>query len=409
MSVIEVKKRSKCRICGEHNLLNLFSLKDMPLADGFKKVSSIENEFLYDIDIYQCQKCNTVQTLHDISYKDYYSDYAYTVGESKMASNFMKKLAETTFKKYSLKNGCKVIEIGSADGSQLLCFKNLGAKVFGFEPSEELCSVSRNIGVPVYEGLFELNSESDIPKEYKNAEVVLLTYTFDHIPEPIQFLEAVKRILDTETGLLIIEVHDLDKILERTEFCLFEHEHTVYMSLDTLKNALELVGFKIISTELLAEHDRRGNSLMIVATDRQNTKYNNDGIEIYNNDVYDLTKHLNFKNKLYRSIEKLDEFVMKNVKLGKKIAGYGAGGRGIMTLATMKSANNLQYLCDNNTSFQGFVTPKTHIPIVAPTDIAINPVDILLVFSYGYIDEIRDQLKEIKSENLEIISLLDLL
>jgi hypothetical protein len=91
------------------------------------------------------------------------------------------------------------------------------------------------------------------------------------------------------------------------------------------------------------------------------------------------------------------------------VAGYGAGGRGVMTLAAMHSSDKLKYLCDRNPAFSGRVTPKSHVRVVPPETLQDEPMDVILVFSFGYIAEIREHLSWIDRTPQEIVSLLDVL
>jgi len=75
---------------------------------------------------------------------------------------------------------------------------------------------------------------------------------------------------------------------------------------------------------------------------------------------------------------------------GKVVAGYGAGGRGVMTAAMAGlGPDDLLCLCDQNPAFHGLLTPRSHIPVEPPEYIVRRNVDELIIFSYGYIDEIR--------------------
>jgi hypothetical protein len=55
------------------------------------------------------------------------------------------------------------------------------------------------------------------------------------------------------------------------------------------------------------------------------------------------------------------------------------------------------------------VAPGSHVPVVAPEHLDAEPVDDLIVFSYGYIDEIRDQIRAELDTQPELVSVLDLL
>lgn len=409
MSEIKVLQRDKCRVCGGSKLINWVHLPSMPLTDDLRFSGEGHKDFLYDIDVYFCSDCHTSQILHDIDYHGYYLDYNFTVAGSPFASNYMARLAQATFDQYHLPAGCTVVEVGSGDGKQLSCFKKLGARVFGYEPSASLCRASEAIGIPVHQGLFDEHSINDIPEEFRPADVLLLTYTFDHIPEPVTFLETARRLLNPETGLLIIEVHDLEKIMERREYCLFEHEHSIYLSVRTMQNVLARSGFSLLSTDLLEETEKRGNSLLIVAANSASVHAQQALSDAATGCSDEWANYQAFNDKMAESISRLDAFVDAQEAAGLRVAGYGAGGRGVMTLAAMRSAGKLKYLCDGNPAFHGRQTPKTHIPIVSPEKLADDPVDVLLVFSFGYIDEIRAKVANFPHAPARIVSLLEIL
>jgi SAM-dependent methyltransferase len=247
--------------------MRFLSLPDMPFTDDFISYSKLGNEFRADIDIFVCECCLTAQTQHDIYIADYYEDYQYSVGDSKTAGRFMQLLAERLQSAYypDIK-GKNVLEIGSSDGQQLLAFKQTGCNVLGYEPSSFLCEAAEKKGIPSIQGLFTKESISLLPEDFREVDVVMLSYTFDHLPDPMAFLAAIRTILNKSDGLVVIEVHNLEKIIERQEYCLFEHEHTIYLTEDTAQKMCQMAGMVIIDFDLIPENDRRANSLIFVAT-----------------------------------------------------------------------------------------------------------------------------------------------
>jgi SAM-dependent methyltransferase len=228
----KVHKLNGCRVCASSDLYMFLKLDNMPFTDDFVKKDEIGTEFLYPINIFYCKNCNTVQTQHDVAVDEYYEDYQYSVGASAFASNFMNGMAEKLYSDYFKgEENIKVLEVGSGDGGQLVPFKELGCDVLGYEPSSFLVGVAAGKGIPSVQGLFDENAADTLPEAFKDVNIILLSYTFDHIPDPIGFLNAVKKILNKKNGILVIENHDLEKIFERQEYCLFEHEHSIYQAL----------------------------------------------------------------------------------------------------------------------------------------------------------------------------------
>lgn len=403
-----VNERSACRVCGTDKLSKFLEFPDVPLVDNYLAVDELGSEFLCSLPIYVCERCHLVQTQHDVEATEYYKDYHYSVASSPFAQRFMHSLTQALFERYSLKLGDSILEVGSGDGFQLRCFKDLGARVFGFEPSANLARVSHSQGIPVAETLFLPETIQLIATDLLPLRVVLLEYTFDHLSEPLVFLKSVRQVLDPVHGLLVIEVHDLAKIIERREYCLFEHEHPVYYNVDTMRNTLRQGGFKLLRTDLVPESLRRGNSLLVVAASQETACISsadmNEEIEP------DMEIYERFGRQIEESLAKFRQFVLDERSSGQRLAGYGASGRGIMTLAMSGvGIEEIAYLCDKNPSIHGYYTPKSHLPIVSPQHLLEDWVDKVIVFSFGYMQEIATELSEYTAQGGKLISLLELL
>ncbi len=408
----KVRHLDQCRVCSSPRQRRFLNLEAMPLTDDFIPAADFGREFRHDIKVYLCPDCLTVQTQHNVDMGDYYEDYQYAVGASATANRFMRLLAANLVERYLAGRGkLRVLEIGSGDGAQLLAFKELGCEVMGFEPSSTLAREAESKGVPTIKGLFTQDSARDLPAEFREVDVVMLSYTFDHLPQPREFLAAARGILNPEHGLLVVEVHDLEKILQRKEFCLFEHEHTVYLTQATASAMAALEGLTVIDFDLVPEQARRANSLIFVATPAGSRIAKAfpaappvTPAEFARPEFYDQQAA-----SIAQGIANADAFVERVVASGKSIAGYGAGGRGVMTLAAMRTARKLRYLGDRKPKRDGLVAPKSGVPLVGLPEFGKTPVDEILVFSFGYIDEIRKDLGAFGYRPNQCHSLLDAL
>jgi SAM-dependent methyltransferase len=403
-----IDRRDSCRICGASDVPFFLDLGQAPFTDDFVTPAAAGSEFSGALAVAVCRSCWSAQTRHDVDVSDYYRDYRYSVAASGFAQRFMARLAQETLDRYGFAGGARVIEVGSGDGAQLAHFQRHGARVLGFEPSADLCAVSRAEGVPVAECLFMAETVAEIPPQLRPADVVLLTYTFDHLPEPLPFLEAVHSALEPRRGVLVIEVHDLEQIMERRETCLFEHEHSIYLTSDSFARLLDRAGFELLTTELLPAHERRGNSLLVVAAPK-GTEHAADPPRPLSHDFDRWETYADFGDAVERSHAALRDWVRERRAAGETVAGWGAGGRGVMTLAyTGLRADDVDYLVDRNPHAHGHLAPGSHVPVVAPEHLADHPVDHLVVFSYGYMDEIREHARELGCD-AELVSVLDLL
>ena len=389
-----ITQRNSCRLCGSGQVRRFLSFPETPFFDEVIPRERIGQEFLAQMDVYWCADCGSVQSQHDVNVTTYYADYQYVASDSPFIRQFMEKLARETWDRFKLKEGDNVLEVGAADGYQLACFKELGARVLGFEPAENLCELARKRGVQVTTDLFTAERVQRIPDEFRPAQAFVLLHTFDHLLDPGPFLEAVKLVLDPERGVLVLEVHDLREIIRRRETSLFGHEHATFLHLQTMKRLLERHGLMLLDANFIPENQRRGNSMLIAAGLKGCALQPALDLDLEEFSWLDKwSTYEAFAVTIERSFRRLREAVREKVASGKRVAGYGAWGRGVTTLTMAGlTASDIVFVCDRNAALHGKFTPGSRIPIASPAQILEQLPDEVIVFNYGYLDEIREQL-----------------
>lgn len=388
----------KCRICkSKINNFPIVHFKSMPLTDEFVKINNLGKEYLGSIKIYECQSCRVVQNPNNFNYSSYYHDYNYSSGHSILTKKFMNKFAKKcieSFKKINQKKPLSVIEAGSGDGEQLIYFKkNKVSKVLGVEPSKMLCKESRSKNVPVLRSLYD---DSILNKFKKKFDICISSYTFDHMPNPVNYLKTSYDLLN-ENGILAIEIHDFEKIASRPEWCLIEHEHTIYLNKVSVKNLLLRYGFKVLKINPIPQKETRANSLIVIAVKKFN---------FFNNYYHIPSKSIYYKiqSLVDKTIKGIDRWISM-IPEKENLIGYGLGGRGVMTLAYLKNIKKFSAMFDSNYKVDNLYTPKTHIPIKPIDEISLYHNSWCLVFSYGYYSEIKNNLLSKKFSSSKIISL----
>lgn len=409
---LNATQRSACRICGGAAVQRFLDFADYPLSDNLLDRPGSPQEYLARYQAFWCPDCGTAQNLTDFDWSQYYRGYDYTVSASRFAQTFMQRLAENAIARYGLPPGATVVEIGSSDGYQLACFKERGLRVFGYEPGEGLAAAANARGVPTTTALFGDDTLGALPADFAEVNVFLSSYTFDHLPDPVGCLRAMRGRLDPQRGLVIIEVHDLEQIIARREACLFCHEHTIYLSWQSMARLMQRAGLKLVSTDLVPEAQRRGNSLLVVGVaDSSPIAAHLPAPTPLLTALDSWPAYEHFGAAVAQAHQRLGDYVRTRVAAGQRLAGYGASARAISTLALAGlDQRHLAYVCDVNTSLHGKYLPRSHVPIVPPQHVLEDArVDEVLVFAYGYLTEIRAALAPLTARGGRLTSLLDLL
>ena len=391
-----------CRACGYALLTPVVLLEQMPLTDDFISVENPDRkEYLRDIRIFECSNCGLVQNPADFDHEGYYKDYQYSSGHSAFVQTFMQRYAEVvcnTCEHLHHQRPAAVLEIGSGDGEQLKQFKFLSVpRVLGIEPSEFLAQIASESGIPTQVDLFGAHS---INKLKETFDVCLSSYTLDHVRSPIEYLQTAYALLN-EGGILTFEVHNLEKIIERTEYCLFEHEHTIYLTSDAAISLIRSQGFEVVSINPLSNNEVRGNSLIVIAKKIATRLYT----DISDKELHNPLLH-SLNDRIKATVACLDTWI-DSIPISTDLVGFGAGGRGVMTLAALSNSNRFKALFDSNYESNRYLTPKTRIPIIGPDGWQKFSAAYCLVFSFGYLDEIKNQLIEKGFSSEKIFSLAD--
>ncbi len=406
-----VSKRSNCRLCGSTNLTQVLHFDAIPFFDEVVTPQSRGSEFSYPMDLYFCGDCASVQSQHDVNLIEYYHTYEYVASHSPFIRTYMEALVEYCRRRFGIGEGDKVIEVGAADGYLLSLFQDGGASTLGFEAAENLCRLAEENGVPVVNALFTKESLSLVPPEFERTQLLALLHTFDHLFDPAPFLDVVRQVLDPERGVLLLEVHDLRDIYVKRETALFGHEHATFLHYGSMKRFLERHGFRLVDFNFLPKAMCRGSSMLVASTLADSEVEEAPDLASFDDPRLDeLRTFEDFGASVSRSFGNLREYIEAGRAGGRRFAGYGGWGRGVTTLAMARlTAAHLEFVVDGNPNLRGCFTPVTGFRIEDPEAVSRQAVDEVIVFNYGYIEEIRRTLSGFIADGGKVVSVIDLL
>ena len=143
------------------------SFGQMPIANGFLKKKNFKNEYFFDMEVGFSKEMSLFQLNNHPAPKQMFNkNYPFFTNSSKGMVKHFKLYADWIKKRYQ-KNLKNLIEIGSNDGTFLKNFNNKKFNLLGFEPSKNVCEISKKKGIKTINEFFNYDKVKKI-KKFKN-------------------------------------------------------------------------------------------------------------------------------------------------------------------------------------------------------------------------------------------------
>jgi 2-polyprenyl-3-methyl-5-hydroxy-6-metoxy-1,4-benzoquinol methylase len=386
---------SGCRFCGtklEHTFVDLGM---SPLCESYLSPDHLNQmEPFYPLHVYVCGKCFLVQLQEYVSPEHIFGDYAYFSSYSDSWLAHAKKYTDQMVERLAIGAQSLVVEVASNDGYLLQYFAEKQIPVLGIEPAANVAAVAVQKGVSTLVKFFGTETARELAASGEKADLLLGNNILAQVPDLNDFLTGLK-ILLKPTGIITMEFPHLQRLMEGNQFDTIYHEHFSYFSLLTAEKIFAWHGLTLFDVEELPTH---GGSLRIFV------RHVEDSSKPVTSRVTDLrareesagyTKmesYSRFAEQVKETKRKLLEFLIQAKRSGKKIAGYGAPGKGntLLNYCAIRS-DFLEYTVDRNPYKHGRFLPGTHIPIFPPERIRETQPDYLLILPWNLKDEIIKQ------------------
>ena len=389
-----------CRICErEQRYRSLFQWMLPLAADVRDKQVKCER---YYIEPVVCAECGHVQLKETLEI-DLYDNYLYTPSFSKEFKQYVSEFVDSID---SMDIGKNAIEIGSSNGYLLKQMQNKGWNVLGFEPSTALASEAEKNGVPTAQMYFGSDDSLQRINKWGTPNVVIMRHVLEHLDDLNGIAAAIGGILNE--GFLIIEVPWLLRIIKEKQFYAFFHEHLSYFSVMIIQRLLSKYGFDIFD---IKENNLEGGSIVVYAYKGKNLKCDKDKISNYlelEKKWCSIEKIIDFSDETTLQISKIRNWVDAEKKLGKKVAAWGAGQRGI-TLLNICGLNqtNIEYIVDVNENYWWKYVMGADIQIVPPVWLEDHFVDSIIIFATGYADEIIEDNSDFINRGGQFVKIIE--
>ena len=365
-----------------------------PIANKF--VSTEEdsnNEYFFDLQAQFDSETKLVSLANFVDPpKLFNEDYPYRAGASPATREHFKKAAQIVGR--YLKQGTKVLEIGSNDGSFIGCFDSDMA--VAVEPCGNFAKETRNNGYDTYDAFWDGDLAETILSNNGPQQVVYSANCMCHIPDIQEAFAAVEKVLDTD-GVFIFEDPNALFMLLRNSYDQIYDEHAHIFSLIALEKLLANVDMHIVKVDVM--ENVHGGSCRVYAAKCGSPHWKPGAFNVPPLLEFEKQHGMNgdepyfrFGDRVSHSKQLLRKTLSSFKEAGKKILSAGATSKSTVVFNYCDIGPDLvEYITDTTPEKIGKLSPGKHIPICHEKEHLDDTVDVAFLGAWNFKDRIMDK------------------
>lgn len=356
-------------------------------------------ESFYPLHAMVCANCLLVQLETDVAPESIYTEYAYFSSFSDSWLEHSRAFVDAITTRLGLHAKSQVVELASNDGYLLRNFVQKGIPAYGVEPAANVAKVAIEKGVPTVVAFFGASTASSLAAEGSSADLIIANNVFGHVPDINDFVSGMKLLLKPG-GTVSIEIPHFMRLMEHNQFDTIYHEHYCYHTLLADTRIFESCGLRLFDVEELSTHGGSIRMLVCHANDpRETTQAVTSLIAVERTRGLDRVEtYAAFGEKVRETKRKLLTFLIEAARAGKRVAGYGAPGKGNTLLNYCGVRTDfIEFVVDRNPYKHGKFLPGTRIPIYAPDMIDKLKPDYVIILPWNIKEEIMFQMAHIRN------------
>jgi len=372
-----------------------------PLCESYRTLEQLNQmEPFYPLHVRVCERCYLVQLDEFVSPEHIFTEYAYFSSYSDTWLKHAADYVEMIVARLKLGKESLAVELASNDGYLLQNFVTKGIPALGVEPAANVAKVAVEKGVPTLVKFFGCATAREMARDGKRADLVIGNNVLAQVPDLNDFVGGI-RILLKPHGVVTLEFPHLSRLMEQNQYDTIYHEHFSYFSLIAVENIFQAHGLTVFDVEELPTH---GGSIRVYArhTDDTAKPVGERVVALRKRELSDgldrMDTYSTFSDKVKESKRSLLEFLILAKRQGKRVAGYGAPGKGNTLLNYCGIRTDfLDFTVDRNPYKQGKFLPGTHIPIFPVEKLQKEKPDYVLILPWNFKDEIIKQMSGIRA------------
>ena len=234
-----------CPVCHSDDISVFFTAVNVPVFIGVQWQSKAAAESCPKgtVRLAFCGHCTFIFNLDfDPVLLEYSETYDNSLHYSQVFQAYTEAIANRLIDRYDIHQK-KVIDIGCGKGDFLALLCELGNNEgFGFDPSYEAERLETAVSNQI---TFFQDYYSEKHAAYQ-GDLICSRYVFEHIQNPIEFLQMVRRTIGDNTDAIVyFEVPNVDLIIKDLSVWDIIYEHCSYFSTGSLAYAFAACGFDV--------------------------------------------------------------------------------------------------------------------------------------------------------------------
>jgi SAM-dependent methyltransferase len=390
----------RCRFCKSPLQSTFVDLGMSPLCESYIQPDRLdEMERFFPLHVRVCDRCLLVQLPEFVSPEEIFTEYAYFSSYSDSWLQHASRYVETITPRLQLSERSFVVELGSNDGYLLKNFVEKGIPALGIEPARNVADAAIQKGVATLVSFFGVDVARQLRAEGQRADLIVANNVLAQVPDVNDFVAGIAVLLGRR-GVATLEFPHLMRLVDGNQFDTIYHEHYSYFSFATARRIFQAHSLKVFDVEELPTH---GGSLRVYLSlaDNASQPVGPRVAELADREreagFATPEPYSTFSQRVEEVKRELLDFLILTKRQGKKIAGYGAPGKGNTLLNYCGIRTDfLDYTVDRNPYKQGLALPGTHIPIFHPDRIAATRPDYILILPWNLKNEILEQLAYVR-------------
>ena len=388
---------SKCRICGNDDLLPVLDLGQQALTGIFPKPGQYVETG--PLELVKCREtgaetCGLVQLRHSFTSETRYGDnYGYRSGLNASMVAHLSALAAQAKKRITLRPGDVVLDIGSNDSTLLQALYELGLTLVGMDPTGAKFRQFYPSHVHLIPDFFSADRFLRVAGD-KPVKLITSIAMFYDLASPLDFMHEIHRLL-ADDGIWVFEQSYLPMMLDTTSYDTICHEHVSYYAFRQILWMTDKAGFDIIDVEF--NQTNGGSFAVTVAKQGSRQVANQPRIDavleqeresgLGGHAIYD-----DFRTRVYDHRERLRGMLARFAEDRKTVFGYGASTKGnVMLQFCGVTRDQLPFIADVNPDKFGCFTPGTLIPIISESEARAMKPDCFMVLPWHFRDGIVER------------------